>query len=113
LSFKWPHLDEGDGSLGTPRVSQPGNIQGFESVLRRLLEGHPVGSAMEYINQQHAELSVVLSSLWGDRDRMVEVKRGYFDRVSRATEDAKNFIVLGDPAVRVQGPVVQGAAPPR
>jgi hypothetical protein len=113
LSFKWPHPDEADRSPGTPLPPQPGNTQAFESVLRRLLEGHPVGSAMEYINQQHAELAVALSSLWGDRDRMVEVKRGYFDRVSRATEDAKNFVVLGDPAVRVQGPAVQGAAPPR
>jgi hypothetical protein len=108
LSFKWPHPDGDDPRPGVPKVPQPGNNQGFESVLRRLLEGHPVGSAMEYINQQHAELAVALSGLWRDKEQMAGPSRSHFDRVSRATEDAKNFVVLGDPAVRVQGPVVQG-----
>lgn len=107
LSFSG--LKPGEASKGpdTPKTAQQGQIQTYESALKRLLEGHPVGSAMEFINQRHAELAVELSGLWLDRDRLVGVSREHFDRVSKANEDAKNFVVLGDPAVRVQGPVVQ------
>jgi CHAT domain-containing protein len=78
-------------------------IEVFESVLRRLLEGHPVGSAMEYVNQRHAELSVELSGLWEDREYQLSLSKEHFSRMWRANNDARNFIVVGDPAVRLGG----------
>lgn len=80
-----------------------GQIEVFESVLRRLLDGHPVGSAMEYVNQRHAELSVELSGLWADREYQLGPSKDLFSRLWRANNDARNFIVVGDPAVRLVG----------
>jgi hypothetical protein len=76
-------------------------IEVFESTIKRLLTGSPVGSAMECVNQRYAELSVELTGLLIDRDRMVSISRSLTSRVLRAQLDARNFIVIGDPAVRL------------
>jgi len=84
--------------------SRRGQTQLFNGTIKRLLKGHPVGSAMEHFNQRHAELAVKVSGLWADIEASLEVRRSRFSRVWRAENDARNFLVFGDPAVRLTEP---------
>jgi len=81
--------------------TQKAQVQLFEGMLKRLLKGYPVGSSMEPFNSCHAELAVKLAGLWEDRNADLDVSRTRFGRIWRANNDARNFMVFGDPAVRL------------
>jgi hypothetical protein len=72
----------------------------FVSILESLFKGEPLGWAMEYMNMHHADLSVRLSHLFQDQASLAPVNQERFSRLWRANNDARNFVVLGDPAVR-------------
>ena len=80
------------------------HLNTFEDVLHRLLRGETVGRALELFNFRHAEMAAELLNLQeleelepaaGERD--VELATLYC-----AAKDARNYVVLGDPAVRLQ-----------
>lgn len=85
-------------SFNTRRSAE---VDTYTSVLDRLVAGHPIGSALEWFGSRHAELAAELaaeldtSSLTGASVRLATLWT--------ATNDARNFVLLGDPAVRLSG----------
>lgn len=86
-SFLWPEA----GS----------QIRPFADVLHYLLDGWPVGAAMEPMNQRYAQLAAALGSL-REKDRLgTPVPDEELARLWTAANDARNYVILGDPAVKL------------
>jgi hypothetical protein len=75
----------------------------FEDALGRVLAGHRVGYAMEPINERHAELGSSLNEIREAirRDGLV-VDDAELVQLWTANNDARNYAVIGDPAVRIE-----------
>ena len=78
---------------------QPPSVDLYKNLISLLLKGYPIGSACELLGQRYADLATELNGLiddvhWGmklDPQELVEMWLHH--------HDARNFIVLGDPAV--------------
>lgn len=77
-------------------------IETFSSTLRRLLfAGTPVGYALEFFNERYAELATVLTedienARWGVPPDPIELSTRWTEH-----NDARSYIILGDPAARM------------
>ncbi len=76
-------------------------IEVFRSTLQRLLEGHPVGWAVEYFNERYAELAANLTSETQAIKFGAPPDHDALAGLWTAHNDARSYLVLGDPAVRL------------
>ena len=77
-------------------------IQGFREVLARLLNGDRVGQATDTFNMRWAALSTRLAELQVDLQHGADVPLKLLGQFWIARDDARNFLILGDPAVQLR-----------
>lgn len=75
--------------------------QPFVETLQRLLKGYPLGHAMEPLSDRFAHLSSCLGQMLEDRYMGIEVDEQAFTDLWTASRDARNYVIVGDPAVRL------------
>lgn len=87
-SFRWP------GALDQQAV--------FEDTLLRLMKGQPVGWAMEYFSNRHAEIAILLSEKLREISFGKRVDAPDLAGLWTVNNDMRSFVIIGDPAVRIQ-----------
>ena len=86
-SFMWPQIGR--------------QLQIFESTMGSLLRGIPLGQAVEYFNDHYAALTTELETLKEDIQFGATANPAEVSGLWTAKNDARNYVILGDPAVRL------------
>lgn len=94
LSFLGPEQRSG---LGESRRSE--HVAVFESMIEQLLQGYPVGAAMDHFGVRYAALATELTAAF---DAFREPNEFTLAELWTAHHDARGYVILGDPAVRLR-----------
>lgn len=76
--------------------------QTFLAVLCSLMDGQPVGVAVQALSRRYAELASIVASIETDPSRVESTSAQELLSLKTAMLDAKYFLVLGDPAARLR-----------
>jgi hypothetical protein len=76
------------------------SLNAFQSTLKALLSGAPIGYAFEVFNERYGEFSTDLTQTIDD-GQWTPVDPNELAGKWTANNDSKNYVILGDPAVRV------------
>ena len=76
-------------------------LKAFESTLRLLMDGCPVGYAMESFNQRYSEAATDLALALQELGYGEAINKDDIADLWTTNNDARNYAVVGDPAVRV------------
>ncbi|MFN2285992.1 MAG: hypothetical protein ACK2UQ_16380 [Anaerolineae bacterium] len=94
LSYLGPEQRVG---LGEPRRDE--HLAVFEATVDRLLHGYPVGAAMDHFDVRYAALSTELAAAF---ESFTEPNDFQLTELWTANHDARGYVIIGDPAVRLK-----------
>jgi Peptidase family C25 len=82
-------------------ASSTSQIQPFQDVLGRLLQGMPAGSATDQFNVIQGARSLTLTQEIEENTLGAKIDPQRLSRLWMSRNDARNYVLLGDPAVRL------------
>lgn len=89
-----------------PTTGATNRLGVFRSTLEVLMKGLPVGAALEFFGARYAQLGADMSSLLGDLEHAdsadVDAARAKLAHRWIALNDARDYVITGDPAVRLR-----------
>jgi hypothetical protein len=103
VDFAWAYSFVSD--RGAPQ------LQAFRDVLIRLMKGDRVGLATDQFNLRWAVLYKELATVRQQMEYGITGKEEYLGQLWIAHEDARNYIVLGDPAVQLKAAELDATEP--
>jgi hypothetical protein len=95
------HIERAWGASITG-ITQKQQVQPFENTLGYLCLGRPVGYAVKDFNERTASLSVFLSQMIENLRYGQEVSAEELASIWLARNDSRNYVIIGDPAVRLR-----------
>ncbi|MBN1874759.1 MAG: hypothetical protein JXA33_11060 [Anaerolineae bacterium] len=74
----------------------------FEETIQKLLDGYPIGTAIETTNERYAELATELTTTMEEMEYDLEyVSPRELAAMWTSHNDARGYVIIGDPAVRL------------